>query len=57
MFLKQERPEFDDFKRRQNLGCKEKILRFFLFLIFGKYLTDSKNLTKYVCMFFDFRTL
>ena len=27
MFLKQERPEMDDFERKKKIGCKEKILK------------------------------
>ena len=42
MFLKQERPEMDDFERRINFGCKEKILG-----KMSKFLTDTLAKTSF----------
>ena len=42
MFLKQERPEMDDFERRINFGCKEKILG-----KMSKFLTDTLTKTSF----------
>ena len=42
MFFKQERPEMDDFERRINFGCKEKILG-----KMSKFLTDTLAKTSF----------
>ena len=45
MFLKQEKPEMDNFERKKNLVLKEKYLE-----------NVNKNVTKYFRLFFCFRT-
>ena len=63
MFLKQEKPEMDDFEKKIKFGSKRKILRKILYFkkifwknsqAFNGYL--SKNVTKYFGIFFCFRT-
>ena len=60
MFLQQEKPEMDDFERKQILVLKEK----FFFNISKEYFEKCpsfkgypcKNITTYFCIFFCFRT-
>ena len=56
MFLKQERPEVDDFERKKNFGCIGKIFKEYIRQnVYNGY--PSKNFTTFFCTFYDFKKI